>query len=259
MQNAYRSDWPGGQSVRADGGGAWIRLKGMEILYGLHPVEEALKAGKRRFDHVCVAREREDLRLQRIDGSVPRGGGKRAGRAARSPDASGEDGCAPGRGGDCAGETFADLEDLLEPAGPVSAGAGWVEDPQNLGALLRTADGAGVDGRGPDGAAVCSAEPGGDQGFGRRGGACGDCAGGEPGAGAGRGEEAEYLVPGAGRARHDGLRRVRLHAGVRAGAGERRQRAARAGAQDVRPPDADSDGGGGVVAECFSGGRGGVV
>ena len=32
----------------------------MEVLYGLHPVEEALKAGRRRFDHVLVARERDD-------------------------------------------------------------------------------------------------------------------------------------------------------------------------------------------------------
>src|SRR5580704_4594499 len=38
----------------------------MEVLYGLHPVEEALKAGKRRFDHVLVARERRDARLERL-------------------------------------------------------------------------------------------------------------------------------------------------------------------------------------------------
>ena len=38
----------------------------MEVLYGLHPVEEALRAGSRQFDHVCVARERHDQRLQRI-------------------------------------------------------------------------------------------------------------------------------------------------------------------------------------------------
>jgi 23S rRNA (guanosine2251-2'-O)-methyltransferase len=38
----------------------------MEVLYGLHPVEEALKAGRRRFDHVLVAREREDARIERL-------------------------------------------------------------------------------------------------------------------------------------------------------------------------------------------------
>ncbi|MGA3334533.1 MAG: RNA methyltransferase substrate-binding domain-containing protein [Terracidiphilus sp.] len=38
----------------------------MEVLYGLHPVEEAVKAGRRRFDHVLVARERRDSRLERL-------------------------------------------------------------------------------------------------------------------------------------------------------------------------------------------------
>ena len=38
----------------------------MEVLYGLHPVEEALKASRRRFDHVLVAREREDARIERL-------------------------------------------------------------------------------------------------------------------------------------------------------------------------------------------------
>jgi len=42
----------------------------MEVLYGLHPVEEALKAGRRRFDHVMVARERDDTKLERLVASV---------------------------------------------------------------------------------------------------------------------------------------------------------------------------------------------
>ena len=40
------------------------KLISMEVLYGLHPVEEALKAGNRRFDHVLMARERRDARLE---------------------------------------------------------------------------------------------------------------------------------------------------------------------------------------------------
>jgi len=41
----------------------------MDVLYGLHPVEEALRAGARRMDHVSVAKEREarrDPRLERV-------------------------------------------------------------------------------------------------------------------------------------------------------------------------------------------------
>ncbi len=32
----------------------------MEVLYGLHPVEEAIRSGSRQLDHVTVARERDD-------------------------------------------------------------------------------------------------------------------------------------------------------------------------------------------------------
>src|SRR5260370_24499999 len=38
----------------------------MEVLYGVHPVEEALRAGRRRFDHVVVAQERQDARLEKL-------------------------------------------------------------------------------------------------------------------------------------------------------------------------------------------------
>ena len=38
----------------------------MEVLYGLHPVEEAIRSGARRLDHVSVARERRDERLERL-------------------------------------------------------------------------------------------------------------------------------------------------------------------------------------------------
>ena len=38
----------------------------MEVLYGLHPVEEAIRSGARRLDHVSVARERRDDRLERL-------------------------------------------------------------------------------------------------------------------------------------------------------------------------------------------------
>ena len=48
----------------------------MEILFGLHPVEEALRSGTRKFDHICIARERQDARLEKLiqacrDGATP--------------------------------------------------------------------------------------------------------------------------------------------------------------------------------------------
>ena len=124
----------------------------MEVLYGLHPVEEALKAGKRRFDHVLVARERHDDRLESLI-ALCRDAGIRVRQepreqltlAAKTPAHQGV--VAVVRP-----QEFLSLEDLLAPDPAASKSPrlilalDGVEDPQNLGALLRVADGAGVDG-----------------------------------------------------------------------------------------------------------------
>jgi 23S rRNA (guanosine2251-2'-O)-methyltransferase len=124
----------------------------MEVLYGLHPVEEALRAGKRRFDHVMVARERHDDRLERIVAAC-REAGVRVRQESRETltDAA----KTPAHQGVVAlvrPQEFLTIEDLYAPAAATSGAArlllalDGVEDPQNLGALLRVADGAGVDG-----------------------------------------------------------------------------------------------------------------
>ena len=123
----------------------------MEVLYGLHPVEEALKAGRRRFDHVLVARERHDDRLERLVG-LCRQAGVRVRQETREqltlwPRTPAHQGVValvrP--------QEFLSIEDLFEPvrrdgAARLLLALDGVEDPQNLGALLRVADGAGVDG-----------------------------------------------------------------------------------------------------------------
>jgi 23S rRNA (guanosine2251-2'-O)-methyltransferase len=126
----------------------------MEVLYGVHPVEEALKAGRRRFDHVLVAREREDLRLERLVAAL-----RQAGIRVRqeSRDQLTVMAKTPAHQGVVAlvrPQEFLTIEDLFTPD-PTAANTSarrlllaldGVEDPQNLGALLRVADGAGVDG-----------------------------------------------------------------------------------------------------------------
>jgi len=119
----------------------------MEILYGLHPVEEALRSGTRKFDHVCVARERHDPRLQRvIDACREHGIRVRA----ESRDELTRLAKTAGHQGVVAivrGREFLELEDLFEGPEPrLLLALDGVEDPQNLGALLRTADASGVDG-----------------------------------------------------------------------------------------------------------------
>ena len=123
----------------------------MEILFGLHSVEEALRSGARRFDYVCIASERlkdrHDQRLaeiadlcrqQRVKTRVePR---EALTRMARTPNHQGVVAVVRER-------QFLDVEDLLQGPEPrLLLALDGVEDPQNFGALLRTAEAAGVDG-----------------------------------------------------------------------------------------------------------------
>jgi 23S rRNA (guanosine2251-2'-O)-methyltransferase len=122
----------------------------MEVLYGLHPVEEAIRSGSRQLDHVSFARERRDDRLERLI-ELCRTNGIRVAleprdqltRLARTDAHQGVLAVVRER-------KFLGIEDLLAPADPGQhkffLALDGVEDPHNLGALLRTADGAGVDG-----------------------------------------------------------------------------------------------------------------
>jgi len=123
----------------------------MEVLYGLHPVEEALRSGARQFDHICVARERlqqgEARRLAEI-ATLARGAGvavrteprEALSRLAGTTAHQGVVAVVQER-------AFLAVEDLLEGPEPrLVLALDGIEDPQNLGALLRTAEGAGVDG-----------------------------------------------------------------------------------------------------------------
>jgi 23S rRNA (guanosine2251-2'-O)-methyltransferase len=123
----------------------------MEVLYGVHPVEEALKAGRRRFDEVLVAREREDLRIERLVAAL-RQAGVRVRQESREQLT--QMAKTPAHQGVVAlvrPQEFLSIEDLFTPGQQTGArrlllALDGVEDPQNLGALLRVADGAGVDG-----------------------------------------------------------------------------------------------------------------
>ena len=122
----------------------------MEVLYGLHPVEEALRAGRRRFDHVLVARERHDERLERLVNQCRQAGVRVRQEAREQLTLLAQSPAHQGVVAMVRPQEFLSIEDLFEPASLGSArlilALDGVEDPQNLGALLRVADGAGVDG-----------------------------------------------------------------------------------------------------------------
>jgi len=122
----------------------------MEVLYGLHPVEEALKAGRRRFDHVVVARERHDERLERLVDLFRVAGVRVLQETREQLTQLVQTAAHQGVVAVVLTQEFLAIEDLYEPVKPGVArlmlALDGVEDPQNLGALLRVADGAGVDG-----------------------------------------------------------------------------------------------------------------
>ncbi len=120
----------------------------MEILYGLHPVEEAVRARARQIDHVAVLRGRADARVERLL-ALCREQGVRVRMESRelldemagTTAHQGVVALARARAAISFGEL---LEPRADPA--MLLFLDGVEDPQNLGALLRTADGAGVHG-----------------------------------------------------------------------------------------------------------------
>ena len=125
----------------------------MEVLYGVHPVEEALKAGRRRFDQVLVAQERHDARLERLVIQCREAGVRVRQETREQLTLAAQTAAHQGVVAFVQAQEFLTIEDLFEPDPRATAGAhrlvlalDGVEDPQNLGALLRVADGAGVDG-----------------------------------------------------------------------------------------------------------------
>ncbi len=129
----------------------------MEVLYGVHPVSEALRARAGQLDHVSVAREREargDGRVEKLLALCKTAGVRvdaeprdQLTRYARTDAHQGVIAFVRER-------SFLALEDLLALPGKAAQESSsrfflaldGVEDPHNLGALLRSADGAGVDG-----------------------------------------------------------------------------------------------------------------
>jgi 23S rRNA (guanosine2251-2'-O)-methyltransferase len=121
----------------------------MNTVYGIHSVFEVVKSRPKSVHYLAMAREKHDIKIQRILEEARAHGlpvrfvdkaalGRMAGTEAHQ-----------GIVAVTAGKQYQDLDDLL------SAKRGeyhfllvldGVEDPHNLGALLRTADAAGIDG-----------------------------------------------------------------------------------------------------------------
>src|SRR5580658_2761867 len=121
----------------------------MHYIYGINSVTEALKARGRTFEWVGMAKERHDIRLQRLIEDCRRLGlqvrflertelDKLAGNVAHQ-----------GVVAVTSAKQYNDLEDVISAKRAqysLIVVLDGVEDPHNLGAILRTADAAGADG-----------------------------------------------------------------------------------------------------------------
>jgi len=121
----------------------------MNYIYGIHSVVEALKARGRAFAWVGVAKERHDLRLQRVVEECRRQGVavRFVGRA--ELDRMAGNNAHQGVVAVTSAKQYNDLDDVVAAKrGQYSLVVvlDGIEDPHNLGAILRTADAAGADG-----------------------------------------------------------------------------------------------------------------
>src|ERR1700694_2816491 len=121
----------------------------MNYIYGINAVAEALKARGRSFEWVGILKERHDLRLQRVVEECRRNGV--AVRFLGRPDLDRLAGNNAHQGvvAVTSAKQYNDLDDVVAAKrGQYSLVVvlDGVEDPHNLGAILRTADAAGANG-----------------------------------------------------------------------------------------------------------------
>ena len=121
----------------------------MNYIYGINAVAEALKARGRSFEWVGVLKERHDLRLQRVVEECRRNGVAVRFLSRPELDRMAGNNAHQGVVAVTSAKQYNDLDDV------VAAKRGHyslivvldgIEDPHNLGAILRTADAAGANG-----------------------------------------------------------------------------------------------------------------
>lgn len=121
----------------------------MNVIYGINSVSEALKARGRGFEWVGVAKERNDLRLQRIIEECRRNSIAVRFLPRVELDRLASTGAHQGVVAVTSGKQYADLDDVIAAkrgAYSLLVVLDGVEDPHNLGAILRTSEAAGADG-----------------------------------------------------------------------------------------------------------------
>jgi 23S rRNA (guanosine2251-2'-O)-methyltransferase len=121
----------------------------MNVLYGINTVAEALKARGRAFEWIGVATERKDIRLKRVIDECRKIGVQVRFLSRVELDRLAGNAAHQGLVAVTSAKQYNDLDDLLAARRgehSLIVVLDGVEDPHNLGAILRTADAAGADG-----------------------------------------------------------------------------------------------------------------
>jgi 23S rRNA (guanosine2251-2'-O)-methyltransferase len=121
----------------------------MNVIFGINAVTEALKARGRAFEWVGVANERHDLRLQKLIQECRHNSIAVRFLPRVELDRMAATGSHQGVVAVTSSKQYTDLEDLVvgkRGEHLLIVVLDGVEDPHNLGAILRTADAAGADG-----------------------------------------------------------------------------------------------------------------
>lgn len=121
----------------------------MNLIYGIHAVTEAVKARGRAFAWVGISKERHDLRLQRVVDECHKNGIAVRFVPRAELDRMAGNNSHQGVVAVTSAKQYGKIEDILASkrgAHSFVVVLDGVEDPHNLGAVLRTADAAGADG-----------------------------------------------------------------------------------------------------------------
>jgi 23S rRNA (guanosine2251-2'-O)-methyltransferase len=115
-------------------------------LIGIHPVQEALRAG-RSMEHVLVARGAGNPRIQEIIDECRRAGVPLRFEPRQALDRAAQSAAHQGVVAVTAAHRYRELEQVIAPPGApgLLVLLDGVEDPHNLGAIIRTAYAAGAD------------------------------------------------------------------------------------------------------------------
>jgi 23S rRNA (guanosine2251-2'-O)-methyltransferase len=121
----------------------------MNYIYGINAVVEALKARGRAFEWVGLAKDRHDLRLQRVIEECRRQGIPLRFMGRAELDSMAGNNSHQGVVAVTSAKQYGDVDDIVAAKRGLHSLVvvlDGIEDPHNLGAILRTADAAGADG-----------------------------------------------------------------------------------------------------------------